>query len=930
MAALESSPCTPAKAATATIHRNPSDGTPLKHVQPKLPAGDSPYVRAKHVQLVEKDPNKAIPLFWAAINSGDRVDSALKDMAVVMKQVNRAEEAIEAIKSFRYLCSIQAQEPLDNVLLDLYKKCGKIDDQIEMLNFKLKMIDDGLAFGGRTTKLARSQGKKFHVSLVQEKSRLLGNLAWAYMQSDNYMAAESLYWQALAIEPDHNKQCNLAICLMKTGRLVEAKSLLQNIKEPSREAQITNSSTESYLRSFERASEMLMTLESQSGLQLEGHNISATASNPVNSRRSEDFNGKNLLNEFSSPLSVGKWKRESVSQRVPSPPSCGWKSPKYVTPSFNKWPGQVEASADICQQRSKSSCNKALFSPASVDGSPNSKTLADEEHSGTSIKNHATAFEKPLTIVETKKYPIEDNSPKPELTREPQTHSGISQAKGLKGLANDALSAIAGADMIPRSVNLVMGSRRQADAVKVEAVSQRRRKEQSHSSDNISVTGRKNLNPPAQDCLFANGERRTKANHVMDTLVPKPLVQSLTANGNISANAPSKESGSSMKASENKNQGQKSQNCEKGSPRCNDIGEEEVFSGIMKMGHPQNLDLDNNLTSITESMKPPEDPSIFTSGRMHFREPAVQSCSADVHVLKSKISIQSPNQVSFGSLSTSMNVNQIQGSDVSTDIGGQIEILGEKFPQGVSNNGNSQNSDNASACMDKIPEFRGDKPVSYGGNRTWAEMVEEEEENLANENLRIDIVADHATGSCKNSSEEHVKTPPALNSKKTWADMVEEEECLVSGNLNHSAAIDSHDGSRKHASTEQPAHEGFPDENVNFINIVRSTPCQKHQMPQNYAARFCQKISMLDIQEGSESGSKTPRKNSSARRSLSFDEQPMWDLSKGCFLEAGLRDSLHMVAKGSWSNCEMNLKRAKQCNRLRVFQEITLDEDGRD
>ncbi|KAG1331844.1 putative protein SULFUR DEFICIENCY-INDUCED 1-like [Cocos nucifera] len=821
MAVSESSPCTPANAATATIHRNPSDGTPLKHVQPKLPAGDSPY-------LVEKDPNKAIPLFWAAINSGDRVDSALKDMAVVMKQVNRAEEAIEAIKSFRYLCSIQAQEPLDNVLLDLYKKCGRIDDQIEMLNFKLKMIDDGLAFGGRTTKLARSQGKKFHVPLVQEKSRLLGNLAWAYMQSDNYMAAESLYRQALAIEPDHNKQCNLAICLMKTGRPAEAKSLLQNIKEPSREVPFTNGSTESYLKSFERASEMLMTLESQSelngkfeGLQLEGHNITATASNPGDARRSEDFNGKNLLNEFSSPSSVGKWKRESVDQRVPSPPSCSWKSPNYVTPSSDtrkgrwvKWPGYIEASADICKQRSKSSCNKALFSPASIDGSPKSKTLVNEEQSGTSIKNHATALEKHVTVVETKKYPIEDSSPKPELTTEPPTHGGISHAKGLKGLTNDALSAIACANIVARSENLVMGSRRQADAVKVEAACQRRKKEQSHSSDNISVTGSKNQNPPAQDCLFANGERRTKANHVMDI----------------------------------------------------------------------------NLALITESMKP-----------------AVQSCSADVHILEPKISIQSPNQVSFGSLSTSMNVNQIQGSDVSTDTGGQIEVPGEKFPPGVSSNGNSQNSDNASASMDKIPKFRGDKPVSYGGTRTWAEMVEEEEEeeeNLANENLSIDIVADHATGSCKNSSEEHVKTPPALNSKKSWADMVEEEEYLANGNLNHSAATD---GSCKHASTERPACKGFPDENVNFINIVRSTPRQKHLMPQNCAASFCQKISMLDIEEGSESGSKTPRKNSSAQRSLSFDPQTMWDLSKDCFLEAGLQDSLHRVAKGSWSNCEMNL-----------------------
>ena len=73
------------------------------------------------LQLIERDPNRAISLFWAAINSGDRVDSALKDMAVVMKQLNRSDEAIEAIKSFRHLCPQEAQESLDNVLVELYK-----------------------------------------------------------------------------------------------------------------------------------------------------------------------------------------------------------------------------------------------------------------------------------------------------------------------------------------------------------------------------------------------------------------------------------------------------------------------------------------------------------------------------------------------------------------------------------------------------------------------------------------------------------------------------------------------------------------------------------------------------------------------------------------------------------------------------------------
>ncbi|KAJ9697153.1 hypothetical protein PVL29_009080 [Vitis rotundifolia] len=195
----------------------------------KVPSGDTPYVRAKHAQLVEKDPETAIVLFWKAINAGDRVDSALKDMAVVMKQLNRTEEAIEAIKSFRGLCSKQAQEPLDNVLIDLYKKCGRMDEQIDLLKQKLRLIYQGEAFNGKPTKTARSHGKKFQVSIKQETSRILGNLGWAYMQKSKFMAAEVVYKKAQMIDPDANKACNLAHCLIKQARNVEAHLVLNEV-----------------------------------------------------------------------------------------------------------------------------------------------------------------------------------------------------------------------------------------------------------------------------------------------------------------------------------------------------------------------------------------------------------------------------------------------------------------------------------------------------------------------------------------------------------------------------------------------------------------------------------------------------------------------------------------------------------------------------
>ncbi|KAI0527436.1 hypothetical protein KFK09_003037 [Dendrobium nobile] len=205
------------------------DKKELFHVIHKVPAGDTPYVRAKHLQLVEKDHDSAIVWFWKAINCGDRMDSALKDMAVIMKQQGRAEEAIEAIRSFRHLCSKQAQESLDNLLIDLYKKCGMFEDQIELLKQKLRMIYLGEAFNGKTTKTARSHGKKFQVSIKQETARVLANLGWAYMQQNCFAAAELVYRKAQTIQPDANKACNLGVCLIRQGYFHDARTVLSDV-----------------------------------------------------------------------------------------------------------------------------------------------------------------------------------------------------------------------------------------------------------------------------------------------------------------------------------------------------------------------------------------------------------------------------------------------------------------------------------------------------------------------------------------------------------------------------------------------------------------------------------------------------------------------------------------------------------------------------
>ncbi|KAI3738320.1 hypothetical protein L2E82_28347 [Cichorium intybus] len=55
-----------------------------------------------------QDPSKAVSMFWDAINSDDRVESALKDMTAAMKHLDRSDEVIEAIKSFRHLCPLRS------------------------------------------------------------------------------------------------------------------------------------------------------------------------------------------------------------------------------------------------------------------------------------------------------------------------------------------------------------------------------------------------------------------------------------------------------------------------------------------------------------------------------------------------------------------------------------------------------------------------------------------------------------------------------------------------------------------------------------------------------------------------------------------------------------------------------------------------------
>ena len=55
--------------------------------------------------------------------------------------------------------------------LSVLQRSGRIEEEIEMLQSKLKHIDEGIAFCGRRTKTARAQGRKVQITVEQERAR---------------------------------------------------------------------------------------------------------------------------------------------------------------------------------------------------------------------------------------------------------------------------------------------------------------------------------------------------------------------------------------------------------------------------------------------------------------------------------------------------------------------------------------------------------------------------------------------------------------------------------------------------------------------------------------------------------------------------------------------------------------------------------------
>jgi tetratricopeptide (TPR) repeat protein len=174
-----------------------------------VPKGASPYPRAKRAHILENDLPKAARLFKQAIEEGDNVSSAVKDLASLYVQMRKPEKAIETLKQYQKI--IPDQRSIDNMLIGFYQNAGQNEEAIELLKQKMVGVNDDL-----------------------KKASIRWQIANAYMRSQDYVEAEKEFRAVLRTQQDNEgAKRNIAYCLFQRGNYDEAESILKEILKTS-------------------------------------------------------------------------------------------------------------------------------------------------------------------------------------------------------------------------------------------------------------------------------------------------------------------------------------------------------------------------------------------------------------------------------------------------------------------------------------------------------------------------------------------------------------------------------------------------------------------------------------------------------------------------------------------------------------------------
>ena len=178
-----------------------------------IPKGSNPFARAKRVQLLDQDLDKAEQYFRQAIVQNDNLESAVNDLAALLAQLERFEDAIKVIEQNR--SRIHNQQSLKNLLTNIYKKAGMHNKAIKILKKQLKRAQT-------TTK----------------GNQIRWQIANSYLALNEYVKAEEQFIGILRNQPDNILiRRNIALCLSRQERYSEAEEILNKILAGSSDRQ---------------------------------------------------------------------------------------------------------------------------------------------------------------------------------------------------------------------------------------------------------------------------------------------------------------------------------------------------------------------------------------------------------------------------------------------------------------------------------------------------------------------------------------------------------------------------------------------------------------------------------------------------------------------------------------------------------------------
>ena len=167
-----------------------------------LPKGDGPYARAKRAQLVDLDLDAAEKLLKQAALTGDNAESAVKDLASLLNQQGRVDEAISLLED----SSKRAKDAssYDNMLAALYQHASRHDNAVRVLE-----------------RLCQKTPRA-------KRNSLLTRIATVHIRARKYAAAEDTLRKLLDDDP-HNRTALRLIGVLEDARSAESQDVAEEV-----------------------------------------------------------------------------------------------------------------------------------------------------------------------------------------------------------------------------------------------------------------------------------------------------------------------------------------------------------------------------------------------------------------------------------------------------------------------------------------------------------------------------------------------------------------------------------------------------------------------------------------------------------------------------------------------------------------------------